>query len=375
MKISRIIIVVLVVVIIAIIALAAYSALTPTSTSPWKSAADYPLQVSDELGVAGQQCFNSTAYVYCIGGEDVNYGPHNAVFTSSAISSSSSNITSWTADGPYPQTIYAQACVAYSGYAYCVGGTYDDSGDDVALSYYAPLNSGGAVGTWAPTTPYPLPVDSQYCVASSGYIYCAGGFDEQPVSQGSETGYNASRAESDYVYYAPLSPSGIGTWVQTTSYPSNTYLPSCFVANGYIYCLGGVNSDNNAVSTDYYAPLTAAGVGAWTSTEAYPIQGIFYACAISSGNIYCVGAEESSGYSNAVYYATVSSAGIGAWTKAANYPDSVATDCVISSGNLYCIGGVDSSGETGAAYYIPLDSLLGVATTTSSSVRSATPLV
>ena len=358
MRISRIIVVLLVIVVIAIIAIAAYSALTPTSTSPWKSTADYPLQASEGPGVFAQQCLNSTSYVYCIGGQDADSTPNNAVYSSSAITSSSANITSWTLDSnPYPQSIYGQSCVASSSYIYCVGGTYDDKGDDVNASYYASVTSDGVVGKWSSTTSFPIPVDAQSCVESSGYIYCVGGYDEA-------LGTNASSFPSYSVYYASVSSSGIGSWSESTSYPAGTYLPSCFAANGHIYCLGGVDSSTgNAVSTDYYAPLSSAGVGTWTQTTAYPIQATDQACAISSGYIYCVGGVGSSGsFTNAVYYATVSSGGIGTWIKGANYPDSASTDCVILSSNLYCVGGADSSGLSAASYYISLGSL--VTTTT-----------
>lgn len=355
------ILIVLVVVIVAIIAISLLTPLLfPASSSPWKTAANYPIQVASTAGVWAQQCVNSTTYVYCIGGQDVAYGPHNAVYTSSAISSSSGNITSWTLDSiVYPQTIYGQACVVYTSYVYCVGGTYNDVGDDVASSYYAPLNSNGVVGTWTATTAYPTPVDGQYCVASSGYIYCVGGFDEI-------YGTNASSLASNFVYYAPLSASGIGSWSNSTAYPANVYLPSCFAANGYIYCVGGADSSSgNAVSTDYYASLSSSGVGAWVQTTPYPIVASGQACAISSGYIYCVGGAGSSSYLNTVYYATVSSGGIGTWTKAGNYPQSIATDCVISSGYMYCVGGLDSSQLYNVAYYIPLESLMAVTTTTS----------
>jgi len=358
MKASRIIIIVVVLLIVVLVAAAAYSALVSKGSSPWKSVATYPLEVSDAFGVSGQQCVNSTVYIYCIGGQDLALGPHNSVYASSAISSSSSNITSWTPQSSsYPQTIFAQACVASSGYVYCVGGTYDDAGDDIASSYYAPLGSRGVVGTWVPTTSYPVPVDSQYCVASAGYIYCVGGFEEVH-------GTNATRVQSDDVYYASLSPSGIGTWNQSTTYPANTYSPSCFATNGYIYCLGGVDGNGNGQSTDYYASLSSAGVGTWNPTTAYPFQGILQACAFSTGLIYCVGGEQSSGFISAAYYATVSSGGIGGWTKATNYPDSASTNCVILSGNMYCMGGLDgsSNGETGVSYYIPLGTLMGETT-------------
>jgi hypothetical protein len=356
--ISKIILVV-VIVIIAIIAIGAIATLlTPASSSPWNTAAEYPLQVSDTVGVSGQPCVNSTTYVYCIGGTDAAGGPRNLVYTSSAISSSSANITYWTPDSTlYPQGMYAQACVASSGFAYCVGGTYDDAGDDVASSYYAPLSSDGVIGTWSSTTAYPVAVDSQYCVASSGYIYCVGGWNEAD-------GTNATRVVSNSVYYAPLSSSGIGSWSQSTPYPASTYFPSCFAADGYVYCLGGVDGSGNVVSADYYASLSSAGVGAWAQTTAYPLQETGQACATSSGYIYCVGGEGSSSFTNAVYHAAVSSGGIGAWTKAANYPQSVATTCTISSGYLYCIGGFNSSNLYASVYYISLESLLSGTTTT-----------
>jgi hypothetical protein len=332
---------------------------TPISGSPWKTAAEYPLQISDAIGVSAQQCVNSTAYVYCIGGQDVSGGPRNAAYTSSAISSSSGNITYWAPDSSlYPQSIFAQACVTHSGFVYCVGGTYDDAGDDVASSYYAPLSGDGVVGTWAATTAYPVPVDGQYCVASSGYIYCVGGWNEAD-------GTNATSVVSNSVYYASLSSSGIGSWSPSTPYPANTYFPSCFAAGGYIYCLGGVDGNGNAVSADYYAPLSSSGVGTWTQTTAYPLQMVGQACAISSGYVYCVGGVTASdAYADLVYYASISSAGIGTWTQAAYYPVSTWTTCVTSSGNLYCVGGLDNSsaGENGATYYASLDSLSGVTT-------------
>lgn len=352
------------VVIIAVVGLYAFSVLLgPTpSNSTWATAAGYPLQVNGALGVAGQQCVNSTTYLYCIGGQDANGGPRGELYSSTAVSSSSRNITGWTSDpNQYPQSIDGQACVAYSGYVYCVGGTHDDGGDDVASSYYAPLSSGGAVGKWNSTTAYPIPIDTQYCVASSGYIYCVGGNNETD-------GTNADSTSSNSVWYAPLSSSGIGSWSHSTPYPANLYFPSCFAANGYIYCLGGADSNDNSQSADYYAALSSAGVGTWTQTTAYPIQASGQACAISSGYIYCVGGETAGGqspsYTNAVYYAPVSASGIGTWKQAGNYPASVGTTCVISSGYMYCIGGFDGSsvGENNAVYYAPLASLSSATT-------------
>ena len=292
MKISRIIIILVVIVVVIIIALFAYEALTvststTTSSSTWFSAANYPVQVDGVFGVAGQQCVNSTRYIYCIGGQDTNGGPQSEIYSSSVLSSSSSNISSWTADSNvYPQNINGQSCVVYSNYVYCVGGTYNDGGDDVASSYYAPLSGNGTIGSWNSTTPYPIAIDTQYCVASSGYIYCVGGNNETD-------GTNADATPSDSVWYATLSSSGIGTWSHSSAYP-NLFFPSCFASSGYIYCLGGTDVNNNVVNTVYYAALSSTGVGAWTGTTAYPNKLDGQSCVISSGYIYCVGGQENS---------------------------------------------------------------------------------
>lgn len=226
MKISRIIILVLVIVVIAIVGLYALTGpLAPTAactSTSWNCAEGYPLQVGGAFGVAGQQCVSNKTNVYCIGGQDANGGPRNEVYYSSSASSSSGNITSWTLDSnQYPQTINGQSCVIYSDIAYCVGGTYNDNGDDVASSYYAQIGNVGPVGNWSLTTAYPIPIDSQSCVASSAYIYCVGGSNETD-------GSNADAASSNSVWYAQLSSSGVGSWTSSTAYPGNIYFPSCF---------------------------------------------------------------------------------------------------------------------------------------------------
>jgi N-acetylneuraminic acid mutarotase len=273
--------------------------------------------------------------------------------------SSSGNITSWVASSNhFPQDINGQSCVAYSGHIYCVGGTYDSTGDDVASSYFATLTDSGAIGPWMPTTSFPIPIDTESCVASSFHIYCIGGNNETD-------GTNADATLSNSVWFATISSSGIGNWSQTTSYPTNDYFPDCLTAGGYAYCIGGEDSNGNSLTTSYFAPLTANGVGPWTQTIAYPVAATGQACAISAGAIYCVGGETAGGpsptYTNAVYYAQISSGGIGGWKQSSSYPRSVGTTCAISSAYLYCVGGFDSGtvDENGAVNYASLTSLAG----------------
>jgi len=352
LKLGRAIILLVVVVVIVIVVLYAYESTTaPSVNKAWAAGPNYPLNLNGVVGVGGQQCVNGTTYVYCIGGQDINSGPRDEVYSSAMAAGSSGNLSAWTSDtNVYPVNINGQSCVSYSGFAYCVGGSYDPGGDDVASSYFAPM-SGPQIGTWISTTAFPIPVDSQSCVASSGYIYCVAGDNETDATEADATLTNS-------VYYAQISTSGIGNWTLTTAYPPNVYLPSCFTERGYIYCIGGADQNDNAVGTAYYATLSPSGVGAWTETASYPQAESGLACVISSGDIYCLGgmgAENS--YTNAAYYAPISPSGIGAWKRAGDFPRAEQTTCFSLSNDVYCVGGFDSSnGENGAVYYTPLSS-------------------
>jgi hypothetical protein len=362
-KVSRVILIVVVIVVIAIVVLFAYVALagatSSNKTAVWNSAAEYSLQVSGSYGVIGQQCVNDSSYIYCVGGQDYNSNPRNAVFSTNPLSSSSTNVSSWTTDNnAYPQPIYDQSCVTFGNNVYCIGGTNDDAGDDTNASYYASLN-GGTVGGWTATTVYPIPVDTQSCVTNSGYVYCVGGENETDGLAG-----NAQNSSS--VWFAPLSSSGIGNWSLTTPYPAGIYFPLCYASEGYIYCLGGADINNNAVASIYYASLSSSGVGTWMQATAYPEAVSAQSCVIVSSVIYCVGGEGTSGaYTDSVYYASVSSTGIGAWKSGETYPDTVATDCSVVSGYVYCMGGQDdsSSGITAAVYFASLSGITGTTTT------------
>ena len=355
MKTSRIMIaLVLVAVLIvgSIYVITLLNATTPRCGSTWRCGAGYPVSVGGTAAIAGEQCVTSGPAIYCIGGEDSNGGPRNEVYAS--VPSASGNISGW-APGPYPypRFINGESCVSESGAAYCVGGMYNDNGDDVASSYYANVTADGSLGNWSSTTPFPVAVDSQSCVASSSYIFCVGGVNETD-------GSNADATPTGSVWFAPLSASGIGSWKETTPYPANVYYPACSVAGNDIYCVGGADENGNSVGTSYYTTLSSTGAGTWTQTTSYPAAASGEACVMYAVDIVCVGGETAGGssptYTGAVYYAPVSSGGIGTWKQATSYPLAVGTACVALGGNLYCIGGFDQS-SAGENDYVGFASL------------------
>ena len=359
MKIATLIVVVVVILVIGVAAIYYVFVQTAGPTlcgSKWECAAGYPVEVGGTYAIAGQQCVNATSTMYCIGGQDANGGPRNEVYYATA--SSSGNITGWTQDSAaYPQNSNGGSCVLYGGYVYCVGGSYNDAGDDLALSYYAQVTTGGPLGTWSPTTSYPIPIDTMSCVGSSGYIYCVGGENETDGSY-------ADTAPTNSVWFASLSSSGIGSWEHTTAYPASVQFPTCYSGGGYIYCIGGADVNGNSVGTTYYAALTSSGVGTWTATTSYPMAASGQACVITSGEILCVGGQTSNNpsYTSSVYYAPIlPGGGVGTWKQGTSYPLAIGTTCVALSGDLYCVGGFDGSSVMADNYveYASVASLTG----------------
>jgi hypothetical protein len=329
----------------------------PSCTSTWKCATPYPLQGGGTVGVAGQQCATYSTYVYCVGGVDASGGPRNEVYAANI--PVSGNITGWRQGlSDYPQNVSGQGCATVSGYLYCVGGIHNSTGDDLSGSYFTKLFANGSLAAWQPTTPYPVPIDSESCVGWSSRIYCVGG--------NNETGGVESDVEpSSTVWFAPVNSSGIGEWARTTPYPSGIFVPSCYATGGFVFCLNGSDSNGDPLGTIYFAPLTADGVGSWKVTSAYPIPSVGPSCVIVSGYIYCVGGETARGqpptFTNFVYFAQISSGGIGPWTQGASYPRDVGTSCVTLQGNIYCVGGFDesSAGLDGVVNYASLSSVSG----------------
>ena len=89
-----------------------------------------------------------------------------------------------------------------------------------------------------------------------------------------------------FVYYAPVSSTGIGAWQATTSYPVAMFEAGCSIYNGYIYCVGTISK--SPYTQVYYAAISSTGIGAWTSTTSYPVAMYEAYCEIpgSGGGFY-----------------------------------------------------------------------------------------
>ncbi len=213
--------------------------------------------------------------------------------------------------------------------------------------------SPGQLGPWIQTAAnFPLFIaDGTSCVASGDYMYCVGGYNGTTSGNG--------RGQLNNTYYALLSPAGIGLWKSTTAYPTGIQDESCVASSSYIYCVGGDDAPNALTSATYYAPVSPSGIGSWTRTTAYP-NPIVPRCMTDLNRIYCAGAHYSGGRftlaSGDVYSAPLSPNGIGTWTASPRLPTGTA-GCSASGGYAYCFGGGNCpppSDCPSPSYYAPL---------------------
>jgi hypothetical protein len=307
--------------------------------------------------------------------------------TESALASSSTDgppIGNWTeqtdygsafgANGSGGMPILGQSCVSNSTYIYCVGGQNLSTGVDISDVFYANLSSDGLLGPWVETTDYGassgaagsggVGIEFASCVEYSGYVYCVAG------------ALSASPFTVSKVFYAPISSTGVGGWIETTDYGATssvdgsggiaTFELSCTVSAGYIYCVGG------GTSKVFFAQLSGTGVGPWTETTDYGAASgttgtggksiASVSCASATGELYCVGGTISFSPVSRVYYAPVSASGVGAWSESTDYGASSGTSgsggipiystaCFAPQGIqvIVCADG-DTTGNTGTDY-------------------------
>ncbi len=274
-----------------------YAQLSPSgSVGAWTETTDYGAMSgtsgSAGIGTEWPSCVEYSASVYCVGGA-TNSGIVSKAFYAQL---SSSGVGPWTETTDYGAAsgtsgnggvaTFQLACVTENGYIYCTGG-------DSSKVFYAQLSSSG-VGPWTETTDYGaasgssgsggVTIDSNACVADSGYIYCIGG--------------TASfKAVSD-VFYAPLSSSGVGAWTQSTDYGATSgstgsggipiYGTACVLYSPYVICINGDTTNNAGTAGVYYGQDEE--IASWYVASNSFGPGYWLNCVELYGYIYCWGA-------------------------------------------------------------------------------------
>jgi N-acetylneuraminic acid mutarotase len=161
------------------------------------------------------------------------------------------------------------------------------------------------------------------------------------------------------VYYAKVNSDGsTGDWATSpNSLPAAAYEAGAVVHDGYLYFVGGMDSDSHALDSVYYAKLNSDGsVGSWNTSANHMPQGIDDAgVTTTNGHIYVMGGSNNSGFTNTIYHASFNGDGsLSSWTTDATaLPQALdGVTAAATNGYLYIAGGnTDVETTQDGAYY------------------------
>ncbi|MDE1768082.1 MAG: hypothetical protein KGH67_01695 [Candidatus Micrarchaeota archaeon] len=289
----------------------------------WSPTVAYPLPISQA------SCVTNSKYVFCIGGQlpesnGTMINDTNRVYSAQLYKN---GFSQWLQTSSYPQNEDGGSCVISGGYVYCIGGQINFNAS--SKSYYAAIN-GQQLGQWHPTTSYLQPIEHESCIAYNGYVYCIGGLIEIENNEFFENTFE----DTNETYYAALTQSGIGTWNPTTSYPIGVSSARCVQSNGYIYCVGGdpIYGISNQTYYAQLTNLGIGSWKRSSNYPDLGATAGPSDCVANANVIYCIGAEDQiRNVFNASYFATSSQSGIGQWAPFSNYTRPIQGQSCIST--------------------------------------------
>jgi hypothetical protein len=279
----------------------------------------------------------ANGYLYQIGGVDggavtlttVQYAKLNADGT----------VGTWASTTALPDGRKQFQPVVLNGYLYVIGGR-NNSNTLQTTTYYAKLNTDGTVGTWNTATALPAARFGGGTIAYNGYLYYLGGLNSGFTSQTT-------------VYGIKANPDGTlaSAWTTPTALPVGLASSNGIVANGYVYMVGGFTTGYE--DDIYYAKLNTDGtLGSWTT-----LSGVLNATGggdenfqsfVANGYLYAVGGDLGN---RVVSFALGGDGSLGAGSALTSLPISPMGEAAGASANgyFYLLGGSTGSDGGGTA--------------------------
>jgi hypothetical protein len=148
------------------------------------------------------------------------------------------------------------------------------------VTYTAPINSDGTLGTWTTGTTIPVAYCTGGVAITKNKIYYCGGWNG---------------GLSNTVYYATINSDGfISSWSVHSTMPGGLLASQCIVTKNRLYMFGGFNGNTSATSAVYTAPIDDNGnLGTWTTGSSISIAIGYSASVITKNRIYLMGGNVS----------------------------------------------------------------------------------
>ena len=275
--------------------------------------------------------------VYLLGGWNgsyisaVIYAPINA----------DGSLGTWVLGTALPGTLALSQAIVTKNRVYLIGGATGNGASAVSVTYTAPINADGSLGTWTAGTSLPGPVHTGQAIVTKNRVYLL-------------AGYNNSTYTTT-VYTAPINTDGVlGAWTTGTPIASAAGYPISVVTKNRVYLIGGWNGSVNS-SVIQSAPINADGtLGSWAvESISFPIVISATQAFVSKNKVYIIGGNSTATSITNVYTAEIKADGtLGTW--AAGTPLTVAlnqSQIIATKNRIYCLGGMTSAGSATAAIY------------------------
>ena len=255
----------------------------------WNGQGNTPMPIS----LFGSSAVVYNGYVFIIGGTNNTLNaPTRSIYSAPLVDGA---VGEWTTyENNLPIALGFQTIVEENGYLYLVDGASADPDGNFILSnsvFSAPINNNGTLGSWTQQANFPDSRSYSTSVAQDGYLYIFGG--------------NGSGSTIfDTVYSAPITDGHVGTWTQTNSMPQPMLGSVSVVYGGKIYLLGGDNGTGNSFDTVFSATLNNGSAGTWKNEgNSLPSPLFLSTSGLNNGYVYVVGGGNSNGILNTVYSA------------------------------------------------------------------------
>jgi N-acetylneuraminic acid mutarotase len=288
----------------------------------WKEIGNLPSPINIH------QCLSEKNVIYCIGGHEISNKTNNVWY---ATMNTDNSLSEWKSGASLPDNVEDLQCVTENGFIYCAGGENDDS---YSYSYidkvwYVKINEDGSLLNWQATTSLPIKIRNHQCFTANGYLYCAGGSDKNLLINN--------------VWYTRMNTDGtIGEWKSTTNLPEPIAEHQCLAYNDFIYCLGGVTNEQANIA--WYTKINYDGtLDSWKTTTLLPNVIDDHRCFTANGYIYCSGGgkgDSSSCFKDVWLNKNNSDGTLGEWRSTSNLPIAIRNHEIVTINSfIYSLGG------------------------------------
>lgn len=264
--------------------------------------------------------------LYLIGGYDVGLLAESDVVYRAT--SNDGELGEWTTTTALPAPRALGDIVTIDARIYVVGGA--NGGGAQPSVYVGEPDAAGAIPSWAALPDLPEARKAHAAVASSGYLYAVGGAD----------GANARQAT---VFYAPIRTDGtLGSWQVTMPLPGPRANHGSVAARGFMYAIGGDESDTTTLSTVFVAEVdpNTGQLGSWATTTPLPVARKALVALTDGTYIYVIGGLGASATTEVRYSRIGDDGTLGTWeTSEPLLMPRYRHAGALANGHLFVLGG------------------------------------